>query len=113
MISQPGSDVEVQVVFYGGFEFLLLDANVSLSDGLFEVVLIKAPDSLADLLEITGTLLSGDLKAKSNRHVKMFSTRKVTFTFSEKTGWTLDGEFAGNVEKATISVKKQKIKLLK
>lgn len=87
--------------------------NVSLSDGLFEVVLIKAPDSLADLLEITGTLLSGDLKAKSNRHVKMFSTRKVTFTFSEKTGWTLDGEFAGNVEKATISVKKQKIKLLK
>ncbi len=87
--------------------------NVSLSDGLFEVVLIKAPDSLADFLEITGTMLSGDLRAKSNKHVKMFSTKKVTFTFREKTEWTLDGEFAGSIEKAAVSVKKQKIKLLK
>ena len=91
-----------------GIESPLLD-TVELDDGLFEVVLIKAPDNIADLIEIASTLVSGEIEAKTNKHVTMFKTKKVTFTFKEKVEWTLDGEYGGLLDKATISVKNRKI----
>ena len=87
--------------------------SVELDDGMFEVVLIKSPDTIADMIEIAGTLMSGDLNAETNRHVTMFKTKKVTFTFPHKTEWTLDGEYGGSIDKAAISVKKGKIRLLR
>lgn len=91
-----------------GMQSPLLD-TVELDDGLFEVVLIKAPDNIADLIEIASTLVSGEIEAKTNKHVTMFKTKKVTFTFKEKVEWTLDGEYGGLLDKATISVKNRKI----
>ena len=91
-----------------GMQSPLLD-TVELDDGYFEVVLIKAPDNIADLVEIASTMVSGDIEAKTNKHVTMFKTKKVTFTFKDKTEWTLDGEYGGMVTKATVSVKNKKI----
>ena len=87
--------------------------DVSLNDGLFEVILIKAPNNIGEMMEIIGTLLGGDLHTKSNRHVRMFTTKKVTFTFEEETEWTLDGEYGGHTKKAAVSVKKQCIRLMR
>ena len=91
-----------------GMQSPLLD-TVELDDGLFEVVLIKAPKNIGELIEIASTLVSGDIESKSNKHVTMFKTKKVTFTFKEKVEWTLDGEYGGLLDKATISVKNRKI----
>ena len=91
-----------------GMESPLLD-TVELDDGYFEVVLIKAPDNIADLVEIASTMVSGDIESPSNRHVTMFKTKKVTFTFKDKTEWTLDGEYGGMVTEATVSVKRKKL----
>ena len=93
-----------------GMQSPLLD-TVELDDGYFEVVLIKAPDNIADLVEIASTLVSGDIESKNNRHVTMFKTKKVTFSFKDKTEWTLDGEYGGMVTKATVSVKNRKLTL--
>lgn len=93
-----------------GIQSPLLD-TVELDDGLFEVILIKAPDNIGELIEIASTLVSGDIEAKTNRHVTMFKTKKVTFTFKDKTEWTLDGEYGGMVTKAVISVKNRKLSL--
>lgn len=87
--------------------------DVSMNDGLFEVILIKAPKNIAELIEIAGTLVSGDIHNKANKHVQMFRTKKVTFTFEENTEWTLDGEYGGETKKAVITVKKERITLLK
>ncbi len=93
-----------------GMQSPLLD-TVELDDGYFEVVLIKAPNNIADLIEIASTLVSGDIESKNNKHVTMFKTKKVTFTFKDKTEWTLDGEYGGMVTKATVSVKNKKLTL--
>ena len=87
--------------------------NVSLNDGLFEVILIKSPKTITELLEITSSLLSGEISPSARSLFKLFSTRKVTFTFQEETEWTLDGEFGGKLTKAAVSVRKQKLKLLR
>lgn len=91
-----------------GMQSPLLD-TVELDDGYFEVVLIKAPDNIADLVEIASTMVSGDIESKSNKHVTMFKTKKVTFSFKDKTEWTLDGEYGGMVTKAAVTVKNKKI----
>ena len=93
-----------------GIQSPLLD-TVELDDGYFEVVLIKAPDNIAELIEIASTLVSGDIESKNNKHVTMFKTKKVTFTFKDKTEWTLDGEYGGMVTKAAVSVKNKKMTL--
>ena len=93
-----------------GIQSPLLD-TVELDDGFFEVILIKAPDNIGELIEIASTLVSGDIEAKTNRHVTMFKTKKVIFTFKDKTEWTLDGEYGGMVTKAVISVKNRKLSL--
>ena len=87
--------------------------QVSLDDGLFEVVLIQSPKNLGDLLEITSSLLSGEISRNARKLIRLFTTRKVTFTFQDETEWTLDGEFGGTLTKATVSVRKQKLKLLR
>ena len=93
-----------------GIQSPLLD-TVELDDGYFEVVLIKAPDNIAELIEIASTLVSGDIESKNNKHVTMFKTKKVSFTFKDKTEWTLDGEYGGMVTKAAVSVKNKKLTL--
>ena len=93
-----------------GMQSPLLD-TVELDDGYFEVILIKAPHNIAELIEIASTLVSGDIESKANKHVTMFRTKKVTFTFKDKTEWTLDGEYGGLVTKAVISVKNRKLTL--
>ncbi len=95
-----------------GIESPLLD-TVELDDGYFEVVLIKAPDNIAGLVEIASTLVSGDIESKNNTHVIMFRTKKVNFRFQDKTEWTLDGEYGGSVKEAAVSVKRKKLTLLR
>ncbi len=66
---------------------------VALGDGLFECLLIRKPDNLADL----GNIVSGILSQNYNeRDVVLLQTRKIRFTFDEPVSFTLDGENGGS-----------------
>ena len=73
--------------------------NVKLDDGLFEVLLIKAPNSVFELNQIIGSLLAGNM---SDPCIQLFQARELVFTSREPTTWTTDGEFGGEVTRAVI-----------
>lgn len=84
----------------GGFKTPAL-ADASLSDGLFEVILIKAPDALPDIGEILMAAGDGNF---DNPHIKIFRTGEVTFISDSDMDWTLDGEYGGARKEVTVSV---------
>lgn len=66
-----------------------LNADVDLSDGLFEVVLVKNPNNIGELLEIFEGISASDFSGKMFDFIK---TEKLSFHFKEPVVWSLDGE---------------------
>ncbi len=91
----------------GGFKNIP-GLDISLSDGMFEVTLVKMPKNPVELNMIAGDLLSG--KAESG-YVIRFKSEKVTFEFEEKVAWTIDGESGGEYENVDITNVSRAIKI--
>ena len=71
-----------------------LDAGrVDLSDGLFEVLLVKKPADLLALSDILTSVLSTDF---SGPNVMFLKSHEVRFMFNENVAWTRDGEDGGS-----------------
>jgi len=75
----------------GGFKGLV-DQNVALNDGLFEVLLIKRPKTPLEFSNIVSSLF---LKEEKSELVCKFKTRAVHIMSEEPVDWVLDGEFGG------------------
>lgn len=75
-----------------------LVSQAKLDDGLFEVILIRAPKNIGDLNLIVQKLSSG---SADDSHVIKFSASRIRFFFEESVQWTLDGE-AYSTEKEVI-----------
>ncbi len=86
------------------------DHTIQMNDGLFEVILVRAPKSVTDLNDIMQALVMRKFDSASLRY---FKTDKITIQFETETPWTLDGEFGGNVKNIDIEVIPQAIGLLK
>lgn len=83
----------------GGFQ--VFPANqVSLDDGVFEVVLVRQPRNVADLQDALVSLVRQN--HEESRQVEAFHTGKLKVTAAEALPWTLDGEYGGNPEVAKI-----------
>lgn len=93
----------------GGMSIPVKD-EILMNDGLFEVILIKAPKTILELQSIIAALL---IQNYDSPFIKYFKTSNIKFEFKTDTSWTLDGEFGGNVKNATISVINKAIGLLK
>ena len=65
---------------------------VALSDGLFELVLVRTPKSLQELNSIVNGLLTQDYNGPV---MSILQTSRVKFTFDEPVPWTRDGENGG------------------
>ena len=73
--------------------FVKLDPkDVSLWDGLFEVILIKKPESMGELSAIVNNIMKKDYSSDS---VIFLHTGRIKFTFDEDVEWTRDGENGG------------------
>ena len=83
--------------------------KAQLNDGLFEVMLIKKPGTLAELSEIIAQINDDNIKTDA---IRIFRTSKVSFVFEEPAQWTLDGEFGGAVKTADITVEKEAVTLI-
>ena len=88
----------------------LKDEIVDLTDGLFEVLLIKYPEDIIDLSDI---LIGGSQSDFSSDVFEFFRASEITFRFKEPTPWTLDGEKASAAKNADIRAIKQAVKLYK
>lgn len=68
----------------------LKEELVCLNDGLFEVLLIKMPKTIADLNTIISSLTTSDF---NNVHFEFFKAEKLTVMPEEFFPWSLDGEY--------------------
>ena len=82
--------------------------QVQLNDGLFEVMLIKAPATLREGEQILTALTRGE----ETPYVRLFQTDRIRFTAFQCTAWTLDGEYGGTPDTADISVEPQAISIM-
>ncbi len=78
----------------------LADDLVDMNDGLFEVLLIKAP---SNILELNQILLALTTQNYSSPMLSFFSSGKLEITADKDMPWTLDGEYQEGCE--TIEIK--------
>ncbi len=80
-------------VSVGGFKGLI-NQNVSLSDGLFEVLLIRMPKTPLEFSSIvTGLLMREE---ETSDLVYKFKASELHIEAQEPVDWVLDGEFGGS-----------------
>jgi YegS/Rv2252/BmrU family lipid kinase len=82
---------------------------VSLTDGMFELMLIKPPKSVAKLRRIIGGILTQNYDPD---HVTFVQTSRVRFFFDNPVPWTLDGENGGEHMEVDIRILPEKIPFL-
>lgn len=83
--------------------------EVRFDDGLFELLLIKYPNTIID-----GNMLANDL-FYSNLTTDRFVRRKISkakIHFAEPQGWSLDGEDGGKHNDISIEVKEKALRLI-
>ncbi len=73
---------------------------VDMSDGAFEIVLVRRPKDLADLSKILMVLNTGDFK--NNEMIRFFKAKTITFKTEKPMPWSLDGEFQEGAAAVTI-----------
>ncbi|MBR5540119.1 MAG: diacylglycerol kinase family lipid kinase [Clostridia bacterium] len=73
---------------------------VDMSDGLFEVILVRRPMNPAEIARVLNSINTADFDPEL---FDFFKASEVTFTMKEPLPWSLDGEYAEGA--ATITVK--------
>jgi YegS/Rv2252/BmrU family lipid kinase len=82
---------------------------VKLNDGLFEVLLIRNPDSILKLQPLIDGILRKELDREG---MEFFHTKKLTVIGSQDVSWTLDGEYAEGAEQIEIENINEAIKFI-
>ena len=77
----------------------LNDELVDLSDGKFEVLLVRRPSDAADINSILAGVLN---KTYDSPCLEVVQASRVTFTFEEDVPWTRDGEDGGTHRSLTL-----------
>ncbi|MBR2916970.1 MAG: diacylglycerol kinase family lipid kinase, partial [Clostridia bacterium] len=83
--------------------------NTQINDGLFEVILVRKPKTLAQLSLMTAEMMSNKL---SEENFLKFSAKDMSFVCDEKVKWTFDGEFGGETDNMEISVMEKAIDII-
>ena len=73
---------------------------VKLNDGLFEIVLIRKPDNIANFQAIIDGIIRQDLNRDG---IEFFHAKQVTVTGGSDVSWTLDGEYAAGSDSITVT----------
>ena len=80
---------------------LTLDPSlVDMGDGLFEILLVRAP---RDLLELTECITAVQKQQYNCRMMTFRSAKNVRIQAKEAMTWSLDGEMADGAEELTVS----------
>lgn len=85
------------------------ESIVNLSDGEFEILLIRMPKLLVDIPKIVIALKNGDY---SEKHITFFHASEIKVKTKKKLSWSLDGEFAESMGEVIIKNIPSAIKLI-
>ena len=77
---------------FAGFIRLDNTSGVSLSDGLFEVILVRTPETILQVAPTFSDIMANNY---NSQYVSLIHTKHARFTFQEPVSWTLDGEDGG------------------
>ena len=91
----------------GGFKNLTGD-NIQLNDGLFEVVLIRQPETPLGWNEV----INGLLTHQSSGDIFFLKAHRITFLSDTEVPWTLDGEDGGLHREVLIRNRRNAIQIL-
>ncbi len=83
--------------------------KADLADGLFELLLIKAPLKISDFQNVLSGLFRGETHSGGFLLEKV---KHVVFDTEDDIKWTLDGEFGGNDKHVEISIDKGAVNLI-
>ena len=75
--------------------------NVHVSDGRFELLLVRKPKNLTDLTQTVSALIHHHYRSEN---IIFGHVERIKMISDAPLNWTLDGEFAGEVSTADISV---------
>lgn len=92
----------------GGMKFPWIQDS-KLNDGLFEVLLIKAPDNPVQLMAAVNDLNSGRMEGD---HITAFRTDHLIIHSDQKVQWTLDGEDGGTHQDVEITIHKHAMEIM-
>lgn len=87
----------------------LTGQNVKLNDGLFEVVLVKQPDTPAELQAVINGLLT---RKHDDIHIYSFRASQLELVCDEEIAWTVDGEFGGKYKEVVIENHREAIEFI-
>ena len=91
----------------GGFK-MNSKSKIEMNDGLLEVVLVRKPRNPAELQGAVAALLRSEFTTLDEHRATClytFRTQKLQVFSKETVSWTLDGEYGGDLQSVTISVK--------
>ena len=91
----------------GGFKGLV-NQDVSLDDGVFEVLLIRTPKTPIDFSNIVSYMF---LKEEENEFVYRFKTSRLYVYSDEEIDWGLDGEFGGTRKDVVVENLHNQVKI--
>ncbi|MCR4908527.1 MAG: YegS/Rv2252/BmrU family lipid kinase [Lachnospiraceae bacterium] len=91
----------------GGIKFFR-HREVFLDDGLFEVILVRAPRTLADLHAISMAMSQGG----DHENVFIFKASWLKISSKEPVPWTLDGEKGGVLKNVELSNLRRGLKMI-
>lgn len=84
----------------GGFELKMKD-DISISDGLMELILVRQPEKHADNAKMLTAVLTQDV---TSEYITFAHTKHVSFTSDIAIPWTVDGEFGGRVKNGDADI---------
>lgn len=113
-VSVDGKEISGEFVHFmvtnsvsvGGFTGITGD-DVGLSDGIFELTMVKAPKSLADLNKIISGLTNGE----ENEMLIMRKGSDFKISTDKEVSWSLDGEFGGTSKNSQIKILQKKVRI--
>lgn len=77
---------------FAGFIRLDNTSGISLSDGLFEMILVRTPESILQVGPTFSSIMSNNYNSE---FVSLVRSRQIRFSFQDPVDWTLDGEDGG------------------
>lgn len=91
----------------GGFELKMKD-EISISDGLMELILVHKPKKSKDTPKMLSAVLSQNIKSD---YITYIHTKNVSFESDTEIPWTVDGEFGGKIKTGKASIVEHAIEM--
>lgn len=94
----------------GGIHFFN-EKDIQLNDGYFECMFIKRPNNPLDLQQLFQAFIKKDL-SKCSR-VKICKAKQIKIDSENALSWTVDGEYAGDMNQCTITNHQSALRIIK